>query len=707
MEHRTKIVGLALLCVAFSSAALTLGRARGAVLIGQPLELAVQVQLDAGEDLSSLCFDAEVFHADARQDASQVRVLVEAITPGQLANVRVLSSAPVDEPVVTVYLRTGCAQKTSRRYVVLADLASEVVAPPTVPVPRSVAAPAQAPIKPNLPPAAAVSAKSPATAPAAPPAAAASPAKAKRVATLKTVAGRGNDGKRPEMKVSIDSAKPAPADKKPKPARSGGQSRLKLDPVDLLSDRIANLDSFMTFAPTEDALLNIKKVQKLEADVKAMRDATLKSEASLVDLRARLQKAEASRFPEVAIYGLMALVIACLAGLAWLWNRQRRAAPGSLDWWSDSSTSAPEALLSGADSFSASAARREKANQTRESRDSGPGTWPGHAADAVALAEPFADRIELTDSAFGGLKRADSADVPMGNPSALAKAALPEHTSLVRSLNSDAILDIRHQAEFFVSLGKADQAATLLKKQISESEEPSPFVYLDLLNLLHSLGQKNEFQQYCQDFNLLFNGTVPEFAFFKDEGQDLESYPDVLSRITVVWPTPKVLELIETCIFRDPWAEQNQAFDLAALRDLLLLHAIAHSIVLAPILEEEEPSRVNSSAPRSAARTSRSSVADFDFADSVASSFPELSKSAMADLFAREGPPSAALDLDLSALEKESSSDHLAPTADVDLARLLPSVHGGEPDNGRVTDLPEPLQLAGWSRKKPAQEPLL
>lgn len=707
MEHRTKIVGLALLCVAFSSAALTLGRARGAVLIGQPLELAVQIQLDAGEDPSSLCFEAEVFHADTRQDASQVRVLVEPITPGQMANVRVLSSALVDEPVVTVYLRTGCVQKTSRRYVLLADLASEVVAPPTVPVPRSVAAPAQAPIKPNLPPAAAVSAKSPATASAAPPAAAASPAKAKRVATLKTVAGRGNDGKRPEVKVSIDSAKPAPADKKPKPARSGGQSRLKLDPVDLLSDRIANLDSFMTFAPTEDALLNIKKVQKLEADVKAMRDATLKSEASLVDLRARLQKAEASRFPEVAIYGLMALVIACLAGLAWLWNRQRRAAPGSLDWWSDSSTAAPEALLSGADSFSASAAPREKANQTRESRDSGPGTWPGHAADAVALAEPFADRIELTDSAFGGLKRADSADAQLGNPSAPAKAALPEHTSLVRSLNSDAILDIRHQAEFFVSLGKADQAATLLKKQISESEEPSPFVYLDLLNLLHSLGQKNEFQQYCQDFNLLFNGTVPEFAFFKDEGQDLESYPDVLSRITVVWPTPKVLELIETCIFRDPWAEQNQAFDLAALRDLLLLHAIAHSIVLAPILEEEEPSRVNPSAPRSAARTSRSSVADFDFADSVASSFPELSKSAMADLFAREGPPSAALDLDLSALERESSSDHLAPTADVDLARLLPSAHGGEPDNGPVTDLPEPLQLAGWSRKKPAQEPLL
>jgi len=32
-----------------------------------------------------------------------------------------------------------------------------------------------------------------------------------------------------------------------------------------------------------------------------------------------------------------------------------------------------------------------------------------------------------------------------------------------------------------------------------------------------------------------------------------------------------VLEIIETCIFRDAWDDRDQAFDLYAFRDLLLL----------------------------------------------------------------------------------------------------------------------------------------
>ena len=105
MEYRANIVGVVLLCVAFGSEALTLGRVRGAALVGQPLDMVVPVQMDAGEDASSLCFDADVFHADTRQEASRVRVVVEATAQPQTVNVRVLSSAVVDEPVVTVYLR--------------------------------------------------------------------------------------------------------------------------------------------------------------------------------------------------------------------------------------------------------------------------------------------------------------------------------------------------------------------------------------------------------------------------------------------------------------------------------------------------------------------------------------------------------------------------------------------------------------------------
>lgn len=684
-----------MLCVAFGSAALTLGRARGAVLIGQPLDLAVQIQLDAGEEVSASCFDAEVFHADARQDGNLVRVLVEAEPQSRSARVRVLSSAPVDEPVVTVYLHSGCGQQTTRRYVLLADLASEA-APSQVPTLSAAALSAAA--KPDVTPPRAASAKPAATASAAPLAATVAPVKAKTVATLKAVAGRAVDGKQPAVKAAPSSARPALSASKAKASRPVGQSRLKLDPLEVLSDRIANLDSFMSFAPSEDALLNIKKVQTLEADVKALRASALKSEASLADFKARLQKAEADRFPGVVIYALAGLVVACLAAVAWLWNRQRRATPGGFDWWSDA-TAPPDSHLP-VDRVSDLAARKP-AEQGAEAKDSRGAASSWSASQPAYSSKPDALWDEAGRAAPSGLAPASAAAGEDHNQSA------PEHASLVRSLNSAAISEIRQQAEFFVTLGKTDQAATLLKKQISESEEPNPFVYLDLLSLLHSLGLKTEFQQYCQDFNLLFNGTVPEFAFFKDEGRDLESYPDVLSRIAEQWPTVKVLELMEACIFRDPWAELNQPFDLAALRDLLLLHEIARGIVLAPVSQGAEAARGNASGSSSATETSESPSADFDFVDSVSSSFPALSESAMADLFAREVPEPPMLDLDLSVLERQSSSEPPTHNPDIDLAQLPPSAHGTQTDDAGTTEWPEPFPLPGSGRQKPGPEPIL
>ncbi len=104
MDFRVFVVGMAVLCTSVSSAALTLGRVRGAAILGQPLDISIQVQLDADEAASSLCVEADVFHADTRQDSGRVRVSVEAAQQAQAANVRIYSSGQVDEPMVTVYL---------------------------------------------------------------------------------------------------------------------------------------------------------------------------------------------------------------------------------------------------------------------------------------------------------------------------------------------------------------------------------------------------------------------------------------------------------------------------------------------------------------------------------------------------------------------------------------------------------------------------
>ena len=81
-----------LLCAGVLDAqALGLGRLQGTALIGRPLDVSVQIQTDPGEDSAALCLDVEVFHADARQDQRLVRVTLDAVAAGQVANARIVS----------------------------------------------------------------------------------------------------------------------------------------------------------------------------------------------------------------------------------------------------------------------------------------------------------------------------------------------------------------------------------------------------------------------------------------------------------------------------------------------------------------------------------------------------------------------------------------------------------------------------------------
>jgi hypothetical protein len=692
LKLRTKIAGIALLCAAFDGSALTLGGVSGVALLGQPLDLVVQVQLDVGEVASALCFDAEVFHAETRQDAGQVRVAVETIAQSQSVNVRVTSSALVDEPMVTLNLRSGCGQKMTRRYVLLADLPTQVtLSSSLLGVPSSV----PAALKTDWTPLNAVAGSPPALASATGAMVAPSPAQGKSVATPKTESGKRTEPRRRAGSGASVPPKRVASDGDARPVRTVRLPRLQLDPLEVLSDRIGNLDSYMTFAPSEDALLNIEKMKTLEAQVKALRDAAVRNERSLADLQASLQKAQAERFPGALMVVLAAAVLLCMLVVAWLWSRQYRSSAAGHAWWSDAAanqeplaTEAARAALAGVASTRAKTDRSQELGAARPaSLDAGNSS--GLDAHSVQLGESAFPDFEQSDEVnHESRNRAESPELPAGS-----------QAKLVRSLNSDTVLELRRRAENFVSLGKPEIAVAILRKQVSESDEPNPFVYLDLLGLFHSLGLKNDFQQLSQDFNLLFNGRVPEFAFFKDEGQGLESYPDVISRITALWPSPRVLEVIEACVFRDPWAAGSEPFDLAAMRDLLLLHAVAQNFVLAGVSAPGQPVFDNSAG--SDGGGGEHVGADFDFADSVASSFPELSKSAMADLLGQGKRPAPALDLDLSDFDFVESSARMPPVADIDLARLLPGDREA-PDRPVVdTGLADTRSTPAWLGRDP------
>lgn len=579
MQYRAKLIGAAslLLCVAFASQALTLGRIRGAALIGQPLNMVVPVQTDAGEDASAACFDAEVFHADTRQDPSRIKLSVEPTSQAGTVNVRVLSSVLVDEPMVTLYLRTVCGQKTTRRYVLLADLPSEV---------DPVVAPIKAPSVALVPPvsSAAVAADSVSDAVVSRPTAAVAPVSA---APPKAPA-------KPKPKVVKKVAK-KPVSKAPEPQPSAaavastvapmaptGQPRLTLDSPVLLSAQVDALGAIPPPGPSAEAQRDLLKIQTLESDVKALLALAAKNEASLLDLRTRLQAAESERLPNWMVYALGALVVACLAAIALLLRRQRRDLPPGNDRWSASVAAAnpPNMPEPGVNPPLARITMPGMLDaQPPGSADRSSPMAPSYGQGDSPVTQVDVSLLEMSESNFDSLMQSGVAHSairkPMPATPVVAVGVAP------RNLNSASVFDVRQQAEFFVSLGQTDQAVRILEKQISDSQEPNPHVYLDLLAIFHSLSLKVDFRQFREDFNLLFNGYMPEFASFRDEGDDLAAYPVELAAISAVWPSVKALSVIESFIFRESSESGRHPFDLAAFRDLLLLHAVAQRILLA------------------------------------------------------------------------------------------------------------------------------
>ena len=348
--NRFRLLGFLLLLVVLNTQALTLGRLRGVALVGQALDVSVQVRIDPDESPASLCFEADVFHADTRQQPSRVQVSVEPTQIAQTVNLRVQSPGLVDEPVVTVYLRAGCAEKTSRRYVLLADVVSEQLAPDA---PRLVPVPLIAPLP---------SAAGSGTANASSRSTAAALGKVGAATARAPVARRTGAARKPwpvarskAATVGVSSRKPArpktaaatPAQdaEKLQAGRTAGQSRLKLDPIEVLSDHPATPASSAASAPVDGAARDAREAQRvesLETSLKNLTALSSRNESSLADLKGRLQRVESERYLNPVVYGLFALLLASLAAVGFLLNQRRRQIGGThANWWSGSTGAQP------------------------------------------------------------------------------------------------------------------------------------------------------------------------------------------------------------------------------------------------------------------------------------------------------------------------------------------------------------------------------
>jgi pilus assembly protein FimV len=368
--------------------------------------------------------------------------------------------------------------------------------------------------------------------------------------------------------------------------RAAGQSRLRLDPLEVLAERVTTLESAKAAAsapvPSDDVVKDAMRFQSLESDVKALLALAAKNETNLLEMKTRLQKAESERFANWLVYALAAAVVLCLGAVLTLWNRQKKLQAGKGDWWRGGDAATERVNISAAPQAAVTPVAPETTAATldifdRGSRAVGVGAPPPPKEHAPVSTVDL-HLSEVSASTFDTLLQSGPASIRGSKPAALSRASGPGS----RRINSDELFDIRQQAEFFVSLGQTDQAIRVLERHIAENAGSSPSLYLELLQLFHSLNLKTDYRQFREDFNLLFNCRIPDFAMFRQEGRGLEAYPDVLADISALWTSPQVLQLLDACIFQNAWDINGQTFDLAAFRELLLLYAVAQSEHEAP-----------------------------------------------------------------------------------------------------------------------------
>ena len=356
--------------------------------------------------------------------------------------------------------------------------------------------------------------------------------------------------------------KPAAEPKAPKEAQAPASSRarLKLDPIENLAERIKTLEATTSAQPLEDMVRDSQRIQELQSSVKALLDQAAKNDASLMAMRERMDRAESDRVPAWLVYALLAVVAACAAAIAVLWNRRDPSA-----WRSG---------LTAADNAAPVRSARVAALEEPDVEETGPNTMvqpqPVHlkqqgrpAYDPLDLgARPFESYVTVN----APLVASDSDIMAFGGDSNLYHP----------DFNSGKMFDLRQQAEFFTKLGKLDEAIEALEKRIRENSKDCPLIYLELLRVANQHSLKTDFRQFRDEMTQAFNVNVPEFALFRDEGRGLEAYPGVLDHITQLWPSAQVMNVIEACVLISPGEKNASRFDLAAFRELIMLHGLIH-----------------------------------------------------------------------------------------------------------------------------------
>ena len=590
---------------------MTIGRPSGNAWIGKPLDLVIPLELDRSESGDSLCLEADVVQGETRLDDKRVTLSLDPGPNPDAPRVRLRTTRAVEEPVVTVRLTAGCVTKSTRQYVLLADLpeAPPVVAspsrlelPPLAAMPDRAGSSVPGQMPASRPTGAGGSAAARASAGAAvdggqapapqprrrvaavaPSASGAEVVRKPRPAVPKPVAQAPAATAEPKSRLQVDALAPEPQAQAPRPAlapanagtpgtvgaaaASAQAAAAPAVPASPQAGAPATASGATPAAPavdpasaspaaialaaaTEQGRRDAERLKEMEATLAALREQSAQTQRQLLELRGSLGQAEADRYRNPVIYGLLALLALALMALVVLWRQARNARQAV--WWG--------------------AAAEESAAGPAAAKP----TLPRHGE----LADDDDDEDEAeastaTPADVSGLRSAAQGLRVTALPAGVGASAF--QGTPARQVNAEQLFDVQQQSDFFMSLGQHEQAIGVLREHIAARPDTSAMAYLELLSLLKSLGRRTDYAAVAREFGHAFGVSVPDFDQFTGGEQGLEHYPDVLVHIVDKWPSQGTADLIEAFVFRKPDAAED-SFDLPAYQDLLLLYAVARDL---------------------------------------------------------------------------------------------------------------------------------
>lgn len=574
MKLSNTLLGLGIGVFACGAAALSLGEARGSVVLGRPIDLVFDVQTDPGTDLDVACMRATAVAGETQIDNSRLRIVAQPLVAGRAPSVRIHSSVAVMEPILTVHLAMGCSGAVSRTYHFFADLPAGVssgnlpvlIAPLAVPL----AALANSETVAVQRSGAAVPRQSARVASAAAASAPPYPRGRRHPPSKNAAPSRGGVKLAPQLpRKTAAAATPVLPTVQP-------HSRLVMEPLDqgLAAPSQVGLSPNLKSVPpeipnahgtqatalgqalntaVEDLEQANQRLLQQQVDLMAARASSAKMQVALTDLQQRMERLDRERFSPTLVYGLLGLLMLALALLGWLWIRTQSV------WQRSGPASRHSDILH--PSGSVVVPRNEE-------------TTP-HPIEPSVMLSPLAPDTPPALPDATALPVVPTAAAPVTEELPLAEYSVLRVVPAARVVHPEELFDLQQQAEFFMSVGEHDQAIEVMKKHIAENEGTSPSVYLELLRLYRALSRVEDFSHLRAQFHQYFNAQVPEFSDFHEAHRTLFDYPEPLASIEAVWNDASVLRLLESYIFCSNEGNTVGRFELEAYDDLLMLYAIS------------------------------------------------------------------------------------------------------------------------------------